>query len=89
MIDKKLLVNSYGERFNYLADNIDKTKIVGKNNENENAYDYREMIFDYLDSLSKTRLLEISKRTALKELHQFAKEHKEEYLLDNGETSVI
>jgi len=76
MIDKQLLVNTYGEKYDYITENMNSVKTEINNND---MYEFNDMLYEYLDSLGDIKLLQISNKQALKEFIEYAKEHKEEF----------
>lgn len=79
MIDKRKLVDAYGERYYYITDNMDKNAIVGT--DDTDKYDLNEMVYEYLDTLSEARLLEITDDVALSEYTEYAKAHKGDFII--------
>lgn len=77
MIDKELLVNAYGEKYDYITENMDSVK--AEINESE-KYEFNDMLYEYLDSLDNIKLLQIKGKQALDEFISYAKEHKEEFV---------
>lgn len=76
MIDKQLLVNTYGEKYDYITENMNSVKTEINNND---MYEFNDMLYEYLDSLGDIKLLQINNKQALKEFIEYAKEHKEEF----------
>ena len=76
MIDKQLLVNTYGEKYDYITENMNSVKTEINNND---MYEFNDMLYEYLDSLGDIKLLQINNKQALKEFIEYEKEHKEEF----------
>ena len=76
MINKQLLVNTYGEKYDYITENMNSVKTEINNND---MYEFNDMLYEYLDSLGDIKLLQINNKQALKEFIEYAKEHKEEF----------
>lgn len=76
MIDKQLLVNTYGEKYDYITENMNSVKTEINNND---MYEFNDMLYEYLDSLGDIKLLQIKNKQALEEFIEYAKKHKEEF----------
>ena len=76
MINKQLLVNTYGEKYDYITENMNSVKTEINNND---MYEFNDMLYEYLDSLGDIKLLQINNKQALREFIEYAKEHKEEF----------